>query len=183
MFEGKLSAIQEAFEKKITEKFSQVQLSAEMLNKRIVQLEKELQEEKDKTKKFCETLQTTTVAGLEELKNMIESEKVNRLEKEAQILKKVSEDFTKVNERFDASKKATEGALNTLKQELKKKEVDTSKSDQLFRQQAMQDIENLKILLKNEMEDRQHTEEQMSQSIDQIVGQIHESLKLVSKGN
>jgi len=181
MFDNKLATVQESLEKKLSEKFSALQITIDIQSKRINTLEKLLADEKERNDKITQEIKIGVVGQLDDLKNLIEQEKVARLEKEAQILKRMTDDFNKMTDRLDSERILRDQALANLRDEIQRKDLDKMKNEQTFKQQIMEEIEVMKQNLKQEMLNREATEEHMVQTIDQIVQQIQESLHIVAK--
>eukprot|EP01027_Heterolobosea_sp_BB2_P005264 GEZU01008073.1.p1 GENE.GEZU01008073.1~~GEZU01008073.1.p1 ORF type:complete len:182 (+),score=66.52 GEZU01008073.1:159-704(+) len=181
MFESQLSQMQEAIDKRVGERFSQMQISIDILTKRIVQLEKELADEKDKNAKLNHELRTTVAQHVSDLQAAIETERVSRLEKEAQLLKKMSEDLFRMSERIENEKSVREHSQAALREEFDKLTRGREKNDEKFKAMVLEEIDILKAGLRLESENRATSEEQMVQTIDQIVSELQESLRIVSK--
>jgi len=181
MFDNKLNAIQDIFEKKISERYSQLQITIDMLTKRVGTLEKQLAEEKDKNAMISQDIRVNFLNQLDELKNVVESERVARLEKEAHILKQQAEDIMRCSERIENEKNTRDQQFSNIKDELQQSSRDRTKQHEHFKQQVIEDMDILKQALKAESKQREQTEEQMVTMIDSIVSEIQQSLRTVAK--
>lgn len=182
MFDNKLNAIQDIIEKKMSEKVSQLQITIDMLSKRTATLEKQLAEEKEKNTAISQDIRINFLSQLEELKNVVESERVSRLEKEAHILKQQAEDIMRCSERIESEKNIRDQQFLVLKDDIQQFNRDRVKQYEHLRQNVSEDIELLKQALRAEGKQREHTEEQMVTMIDSIVAEIQQSLRTVGSG-
>ncbi len=181
MMENKFQQLQDEIDKKFGEKLSQQQLTIDVMTKRIANLEKQLSDEKEKTMKLMQDLRMNGMNQYDELKTMLENERVARLEKEAMILKKTAEDLNRVHEKLEFEKSYREQSQNALLQEIQKLDNDRTKQEQIFKQYTMDELEILKQSLRMEQQAREAAEEQLVQTIDGIVAQLQESLRIVTK--
>lgn len=180
-FEGQIATVQNNLEKKLSERHSQSQIATDILTKRVVSLEKEVSEMREKTNKFLTDLKNNTLGQLEELQSQLENERISRAEKDAQLMKKISEETTRIHDRFEAEKADRDHVLQFVRDEADKSEKARDKSLEKFRSMILDEIDILKQALRMETEAREGAEEQMMDTIDHIVNQLRESFRIVSK--
>lgn len=181
MFETKLVQLQEAMEKKLSEKVITLQGTIDVLTKRVNTLEKQLADEKEKVEKLAQEVRIAIPNNFDEVKNSIDAEKVARLEKETQILKKMADDANRAQERTEHERQAREQSLVALREEAHKKEVEKLKHEQVFKQQVVEEMDMIRHSVKQEAATREANEEHIVATVDQIVQQVQESLSIVAK--
>eukprot|EP01064_Diplonema_japonicum_P028452 TRINITY_DN4362_c0_g1_i2.p1 TRINITY_DN4362_c0_g1~~TRINITY_DN4362_c0_g1_i2.p1 ORF type:complete len:244 (+),score=96.91 TRINITY_DN4362_c0_g1_i2:116-847(+) len=181
MFESKMKEMQVATDKKFTEKFTQVQLNVDILTKKIVSLEKELVSEREKNAQLIQKLNYEQQQSVQTLKNTLEQDKVQRMEKEAQMLRKGAEDAYRIQERLDIEKHARDVGFEGLREAIAKLSQDKDKHDEKFKSLMLADIEQLKAAVRFEHEEREQSEEQLVATMDQIVQKVEDALRVVSK--
>ncbi|KAG2375339.1 hypothetical protein C9374_009962 [Naegleria lovaniensis] len=179
--DNKINTVQDVIEKKMNEKFSQMQLVIDTLSKRVINLEKLLAEEKDYASKFSNTMKTGVIGQLEELRSMIEEERMTRLEKEAQLTRKINDEYFKVSQKLESEKKARELFITSTREDMERVEQAKAKIDQDFRTRIFDEVDNLREELKRETEQREIVDEQIVNSLDTIIKQVHDSLRMVTK--
>ncbi|KAF0974389.1 hypothetical protein FDP41_006421 [Naegleria fowleri] len=179
--DNKINTVQDAIEKKMNEKFCQMQLVIDTLSKRVINLEQLLAEEKDYASKFSNTMKTGVIGQLEELRSMIEEERMNRMEKEAQLTRKINDEYFKVSQKLESEKKARELFITSTREDMERVEQAKARIDQDFRTRIFEEVDNLREELRRETEQREIVDEQIVNSLDTIIKQVHDSLRMVTK--
>jgi hypothetical protein len=170
-------------EKKMNEKFDHLLTSYEILTKRSASLEKIISEEREHTRKIINDLKLGILSQLEDLKSIVEQERVARIEKETQILKKLTEEVYKLSEKVQLEKSKKDQTLTMLREEFQKNEIERSQAHEHFRQRVLEELNIMKQALKAETENREAAQEQIAITIDQIVSKIKESFKMFSNND
>lgn len=181
MFETRLKDIAENIEKAYAAKLDGIQMSVDVLTKKVVSLEKELVSERERTAKLASELRHASTNSVADVKAALEQEKTGRLEKEAQILKKIAEDTQRTNERVEIEKNQRIEHVDTVKEELTKQMKSDQRVAEKFRSKTLDDLDCLKTAIKVEAQARESGEENIANSMDIMVTQLHEGLKIVSK--
>ena len=181
MFEGKMRDQQETMDRQFTDKFSQMQHNVDILTKKIVSLEKELVSEREKNAQLLQKVSYESQQSVQNLKNTMEQDKVQRMEKDAQLLRKSAEDVYRLQERMDVEKQARDLGFESLRDAISKLANDKDKHDEKFRSLVLGDIEQLKSAVRFEHDEREQSEEQLVKTMDQIVNQVQDALRVVSK--
>eukprot|EP00761_Pharyngomonas_kirbyi_P006711 gb/GECH01006719.1/.p1 GENE.gb/GECH01006719.1/~~gb/GECH01006719.1/.p1 ORF type:complete len:285 (+),score=79.38 gb/GECH01006719.1/:1-855(+) len=179
--DSQVNNVQNSLDKKISERHSQNQIANDILTKRVVSLEKEVGEMREKTNKMINDLKSNTLSQIEELQAQLENERIARAEKDAQLMKKISEETSRIQERLESEKAERDHVLSTVRDEADKGEKARDKSLEKFRSMMLDEIDILKQALRMETEAREGSEEQMMDTIDHIVNQLKESFRIVSK--
>ena len=181
MCDNKINTIQDLIEKKMSEKFSQMQQTVDTLTKRVLSLEKCLAEEKDYSSKFSTSMKSGVLGQLEELRNLVEDERLNRLDRESQMMRKFNDEYYKLSQKLDTEKKSREIFMNSTREEIERIEQAKAKIDQDFRAQLFEEIDSIRDEIKVEKEQREIVDEQIVSSLDTIIKEVHDSLRLVTK--
>eukprot|EP01059_Diplonema_ambulator_P015991 TRINITY_DN2722_c0_g1_i1.p1 TRINITY_DN2722_c0_g1~~TRINITY_DN2722_c0_g1_i1.p1 ORF type:complete len:283 (+),score=152.72 TRINITY_DN2722_c0_g1_i1:32-850(+) len=181
MFEGRMKEMQAAMDKKFTEKFTQMQLNVDILTKKLVSLEKELVAEREKNAQLIQKLNYEQQQSVQTLKNTLEQDKVQRMEKEAQVLRKSAEDTNKIQNMLAVEKQARDVGFEGLREAIAKLSQDKDKHDEKFKSLVLADIEQLKAVVRMEHDEREQSEEQLVATMDQIVQKVEDALRVISK--
>jgi len=179
--DNKINTVQDMIDKRLTERFAQMQMSVDGLTKRVFVLEKMLADERDMSNKFTTTMKTGVQGQLEELKAMIEDERLNRLEKETQMTRRMNEEYSKISQRVEFEKKARENFMVSTREDVQRIEEAKAKIDKDFRTQLFDEVDVLREDLRQEKENREAIDEQIVASLDSIIKQVQDSLRMVSK--
>eukprot|EP01012_Entosiphon_sulcatum_P057390 TRINITY_DN81146_c0_g1_i1.p1 TRINITY_DN81146_c0_g1~~TRINITY_DN81146_c0_g1_i1.p1 ORF type:complete len:292 (+),score=82.32 TRINITY_DN81146_c0_g1_i1:132-1007(+) len=180
-FEQKLKEIAENVDRAHSDKMLQMQVNIDILTKKMLSLERELGEERERTARLAAELRHAATTSTSDLKAALEQEKVSRVEKEAQILRKISEDVYKVQERADIERASREAGLEKVREEFAKALKQRDQFEEKFRAKTLEEIDALKQSLRVETEMRESGEEQLAHSVDGIVQQLHDTLKQLTR--
>ena len=180
MLDHRIKEVSESMERKVNDKLVLMQHNVDILTKKLERVTSELASERDKTGRLTQELRTQYLAGLQEMKQGVEMEKAQRMEKEALLLKRLTEDVHRLQERLDVERHTREAAFKTAREEGGKKSVaPTDKVDERFKAHVLDDIECLKTALRLEAETRERGEESLASTMDELVRQVHAGLRLV----
>ena len=180
MFEAKMKEMQDVMEKKFSDKSLQMQMNIDLLTKKIVSLEKELVNEREKNTQLVQKVSYDVQQNLQTIRNSLEQEKVQRTEKEAQQLRKSAEGIYSIQEKLEVERHAREVGMEGLRAAISKLSQDRDKHDEKFKSLVLGDIEQLKAAVRFEHDEREQQEEQLVQTMDQIVNQVQDALRVVS---
>eukprot|EP00756_Hemistasia_phaeocysticola_P057674 Hpha_TRINITY_DN3427_c0_g1::TRINITY_DN3427_c0_g1_i1::g.32661::m.32661 len=181
MFEARLIEVQGSIERSLTERNSQMQLNIDIITRKMVSLEAELAQERDTNRQLLEKLSQSVNQEVKNIRSTLDHEKVLRMEKEAQLLRKSAEDVYQLQEKLNAEKSAREVGLNGLRDAIAKFSKERTKEDEKFKSGVVSDVQQLKAAVRCEHDERKESEEQMVNTIDQVVKQVNEALQVVSK--
>merc|ERR1712227_84548 len=91
---------------------SAMQATMEGLSHRCMYLERSLQKEKEQRQKELEENNALILKQVQDFRMAFEMERVSRLERESQILKRIGEDKQQLLEKLDAERMSRESSLN-----------------------------------------------------------------------
>eukprot|EP01062_Namystynia_karyoxenos_P005293 TRINITY_DN11876_c0_g4_i1.p1 TRINITY_DN11876_c0_g4~~TRINITY_DN11876_c0_g4_i1.p1 ORF type:complete len:306 (+),score=146.82 TRINITY_DN11876_c0_g4_i1:80-919(+) len=181
LFEGRMQEMREALRREFTDRLTQQQMSVDVLTKKLVSVEKDLAMEREKNAQLLDKLDKGMSQEVRNIKATLDQDKVHRMEKEAQLLRKCAEDIYRLQERLDVEKHAREVAMEGFRDCIGGLGQDKTKDDDKFKSMVLNDLEQLKSAVRYEHEEREQAEEQMVQTMDQMVRQVQEALRVVSK--
>eukprot|EP00760_Papus_ankaliazontas_P034093 PhM_4_TR6966/c0_g1_i1/m.17319 len=181
MIEHKVKEVQETVDKKINDKLVLMQHNVDILTKKLERVTSELAAERDKTSRLTEELRVQYRDGLHEIKQGVEHEKAQRMEKEAMLLKRLTEDVHRMQERLDVERHTRDTALRQVKDDLQRFGANGGKpaADEKFRIHVLDDIECLKTALQLETEARERGEDGLATTMDELVRQVQAGLRMV----
>eukprot|EP01065_Artemidia_motanka_P032745 TRINITY_DN39730_c0_g1_i1.p1 TRINITY_DN39730_c0_g1~~TRINITY_DN39730_c0_g1_i1.p1 ORF type:complete len:283 (+),score=117.31 TRINITY_DN39730_c0_g1_i1:59-850(+) len=181
LFESRMVELQATTDRTLSERLTQMQLNVDILTRKMVSLEAELAQERDTNRQLLDKLNQTVAQEVKNIRSTLDHEKVLRMEKEAQLLRKSAEDVYQLQERLNSEKSAREIGLTGVREAIARLTKMQGKEDEKFKTSVLSDIDQLKNAVNFEHEERKEAEEQMVQAMDQIVKQVHDSLQVVSK--
>eukprot|EP01063_Lacrimia_lanifica_P035783 TRINITY_DN690_c0_g2_i1.p1 TRINITY_DN690_c0_g2~~TRINITY_DN690_c0_g2_i1.p1 ORF type:complete len:298 (+),score=163.96 TRINITY_DN690_c0_g2_i1:124-894(+) len=181
MFETKMKEMQETMEKNFNDKMAVMKHNVDILTKKIITLEKDLVTERERSAQLMQKVSYESQQSVQNIKNTLDQEKVQRMEKEAQLLRKSAEDVHRLQERLDDEKRAREVDVGSLRDAIRKLSSDKDKHDEKFRSLVLSDIDQLKAAVRCEHDSREQAEEQLAATMAQIVDQFEDAFRVVSK--
>merc|ERR1711907_158325 len=109
-----------------------MQATIEGLSHRCMYLDRSLAKEKEQRQKDLEENNALILKQVHDFRTAFEMERVSRLEREAQILKRIGEDKQQLLEKLDAERMSRESSVNVVRDEL------TQTTDKLSRMLQME---------------------------------------------
>merc|ERR1711934_66912 len=109
-----------------------MQATIESLSYRCIYLERQQEKEKEQRQKELEENNAVILKQVHDFRTAFEMERVSRLEREAQILKRIGEDKQQLLEKLDAERMSRESSVNVVRDEL------TQTTDKLSRMLQME---------------------------------------------
>ena len=177
MLEQRIKEVTESIDKKVSEKLVLMQHNIDIVTKKMERMTVELAAERDKTSRLTQELRNQYQTGLQEMKHGVEFEKSQRMEKEAMLLKRLTEDVHRLQERLDVERHMRE---SLAKQIQTPPPPSNSKSlDDKFKAHVLDDIECLKVAIRMECETRERGEENLASTMDELVRQVHAGLRQI----
>ena len=181
LIDARAKELAQQLEKKVTDKMVQMHHAVDTLTKRVGQLNAELALEREKNVRLTQELRYHASQGLQDVRQAVEQERVQRCEKEALIVKKLGEDVFRLQERLDVERHAREVMLVAVKEDMGKVGKSREKSDERFVRKLREDITALKQQLKAEEESRERGEEHLAQAMEEVVQQVHSGLRALAQ--
>jgi len=129
-----------------------------------------------------EQLEQRLMLKIDASKAGLDDEKVSRLEREAQTLKRVGEDVFRLQERIEQEKSQREAALHSMQSELNEVAGGRNLSDEKFQALILGEIAALKSKLQVERDERVCEDEQIVLAINDYTKALQDGLRIVSAG-
>ncbi len=120
---------------------------------------------------------------VEGLRDLFNFEKNSRSDRDGNIKRKLEVEVERLTENLIKEKAAREELTRYVKEELSNKERILNLNYNQFTRNIIEDINALRESLQRECETREQVDEHMVTTIDQIVKQLHESLRIVTKSD
>merc|ERR1712028_42540 len=96
-------------------KIAQMQSTIESLSYRCIYLERQQAKDREKSQKEIEDNNAQILKQVHDFRTAFEMERVSRLEREAQLLKRIGEDKQQLMEKLDAERMARESSVNVVR--------------------------------------------------------------------
>jgi hypothetical protein len=161
-------------EKKVQERMISLHRNVDVLVRRVDVLNKELAVEREKNVRLTQELKYQASQGLTEVKASIEQERTQRVEKEAMLTRKLSEDVFRLQERLDVERHARDEMVAAVRGELAAASRQRHSADEQIVQKLLDDIKAVKLGI--EREEREKGEEHLAAALNDVVRQVQSSL-------
>ena len=157
-----------------------VKTSVGALSRSFAELNTGLREEREQRGVQMDQLSQRLSLKIDECKAGIEDERVARLEREAQTLKRVGEDVLRLQERIETEKSNREAALHSLQSELNEMAGGRNLSDEKFQALVLGELAGVKGKLQVEREERISEDEQIVLAINDYTKALQDGLRIVA---
>lgn len=155
--------------------------SIDALSRTFAELHGGLREEREQRRVDVEHLAQSVVAKVDECQAGIDDERVHRLEREAQTLKRVGEDIYRLSEKVDTERGAREASVAQLATELASVTRRADTHDDKFQTIVLTEIAALKGALNAEKEERVAEDEQIVHAINDYTRALQDGLRIVNQ--
>ena len=178
--ETEMKAAQDKIMLSVREHSLGLKASIDALGRSFAELHGALREEREQRAKDMEQLAVTLAAKVEEVAGSVDDERVARLEREAQTLKRVGEDILGCQERVEAVRKDLGQQTATMQAELSHLAGARSGAEEHFQAALMNEVNVLKSALQAEREERQSEDEQIVHAINDYTRALQDGLRIVN---
>ena len=175
-----LEAMDAKFTKQLGDMQAGLKASLDSLSRTFAELHNGLKQESEQRRMDIEHLAQGVAAKLDETRQAIDDEKVSRLEREAQILKRTGEDIFRLQEKIDGETTVWEAALQTLHTEIHGSITNRTGADEKFHSLILGEMASLKNKLQMEQEQRRSEDEQIVLAINAYTKALQDGLRIVN---
>lgn len=179
---SELKTMYERFSAQTKETQKTLKASVDALSRSFSELNSSLREEREQRSIQMDQLAQRLMLKIDETKASLEDERVSRLEREAQTLKRVGEDIFRLQERIEKEKSNREASLHSMQSELNEMAGGRNLSDEKFQALILGEIANLKNKMQMEREERISEDEQIVLAINDYTKALQDGLRIVSAG-
>mmetsp|Transcript_7855 Transcript_7855/g.26087 ORF Transcript_7855/g.26087 Transcript_7855/m.26087 type:complete len:293 (-) Transcript_7855:597-1475(-) len=180
--EQDIRALEEAFAVQMREMQAGLKAQVDALSRTFAELHNGLREEREQRRVDVEHLAQNVVAKVEECKAGLDDERVNRLEREAETLKRVGEEMFRLQEKVDNERGQREATTQSLATELQNMSRARGSSDEKFEAHVLSEMSNLKNALLLEREERCTEDEQIVVALNATTAALQDGLRIVNNG-
>ena len=176
-----LKAMEQGIAAHVREMQQGLKASIDALTRSFAELHQGLREEREQRRVDVEHLAQSVVAKVDECQTGIDDERVERLEREANTLKRVGEDIFRLQEKVDAERVARETGVNALRTQLDDVVRRADTHDDKFQTIVLTEIASLKSALNAEKEERVAEDEQIVHAINDYTRALQDGLRIVNQ--
>ena len=178
---GEVRALEGRLEGHLRESQAGLHKSLDALGQTLGELRSAHRQEAEQRRVDIEHLAQGVAAKIDETREAVDDEKVARLEREAQILKRTGEDVFRLQEKIDSEALRREEQFNVIQATLSDTLASTQNREEQFRSLVLGEVATLKNGLQVEVEERQAEDEQIVLAINAYTKALKDGLRIVNK--
>lgn len=181
MFEAKLTAMQAQFKKDLREAFEPLQTQIDALVGRVEKLEETMAHERRDREKEIQRANKEVLDKFREHQKEFEVEKVTRLQREAQTLKRVGDEVFRIQQKITAERAAREAAIVLMKDDFTSAHKAREKADEVFKSEMLRKMGVVEKDLEVETKNREASEEQLVNALNDYTQALQDGLRIVNR--
>merc|ERR1719484_365766 len=166
MFEAKVQAMQREFKAELRGAFEPLQAQIDALVGRVEQLELTMENERRDREKEIQKANKEVLDKFAVHQKQFEVEKVTRLQREAQTLKRVGDEVFRIQQKITAERSARESAIILMKDDFLAATKAREKADEVFKGEMLRKMAAVEKDLEIETRNRQASEEQLVNALN-----------------
>ena len=177
---GEVRALEGRLEGHMRESQAGLHKSLDALGQALGELRSAHRQEAEQRRVDIEHLAQGVAAKIDETREAVDDEKVARLEREAQILKRTGEDVFRLQEKIDSESLRREEQFNLIQATLTDTLATNQNREEQFRSLVLGEVATLKNGLQVEVEERQADDEQIVLAINAYTKALQDGLRIVN---
>merc|ERR1719231_1449845 len=181
MFEAKIDKLQKEFRTELREVFEPLQSQIDRLVGRVERLEKTMEEEKRDREIEIQKANKEILDKFSEHQKQFEVEKVTRLQREAQTLKRVGDEVFRIQQKVTAERSAREAAIILMKDDFVTAHKAREKADEIFKGEMLRKMAVVEMDLEVETKNREASEEQLVNALNDYTQALQDGLRIVNR--
>ena len=183
MFEAKVQALQKRFKADLRECFEPLQSQIDALVSRVELLELTMENERRDREKEIQKANKEVLDKLAVHQKQFEVEKITRLQREAQTLKRVGDEVFRIQQKITAERTARESAITLMRDDFATANKTREKADEVFKSEMMRKMAVVEKDLEVETKNRETSEEQLVNALNDYTRALQDGLRIVNRAN
>ena len=183
MFEKKLYVLHREFKADLRNCFEPLQSQIDALVSRVEVLETTMENERRDREKEIQKANKEVLDKFAEHQKRFEVEKVTRLQREAQTLKRVGDEIFRVQQKITAERTAREAAMTLMKDDFMTVHKAREKADEVFKSEMLRKMAVVEKDLEIETKNREASEEQLVNALNDYTRALQDGLRIVNRAN
>ena len=183
MFEAKVVAMQREFKAKLRGAFEPLQSQIDALVSRVEELELVMENERRDREKEIQKANKEVLDKFAVHQKQFEVEKVTRLQREAQTLKRVGDEVFRIQQKITAERTAREAAIVLMKDDFMAAHKAREKADEVFKSEMLRKMAVVEKDLEVETKNREASEEQLVNALNDYTRALQDGLRIVNRAS
>jgi len=180
MFEAKVIALQKEFKADLRSAFEPLQAQIDALVGRVEQLELTMENERRDREKEIQKANKEVLDKFAVHQKQFEVEKVTRLQREAQTLKRVGDEVFRIQQKITAERTAREASIVLMKDDFMAAHKAREKADEVFKSEMLRKMSVVEKDLEVETKNREASEEQLVNALNDYTRALQDGLRIVN---
>lgn len=181
MFETKITKLQADFKEDLRQVFEPMQAQIDALVQRVELIEKTMGDEKRDREKEIQRANKEILDKFSAHQKQFEVEKVTRLQREAQVLKRVGDEVFRMQQKVTAERSAREAAIVLMKDDFMAAHKAREKADEIFKGEMLRKMAVVEKDLEVETKNREASEEQLVNALNDYTQALQDGLRIVNR--
>mmetsp|Transcript_4558 Transcript_4558/g.10335 ORF Transcript_4558/g.10335 Transcript_4558/m.10335 type:complete len:266 (-) Transcript_4558:250-1047(-) len=183
MFEQQLATMQIDFKEQLRATYEPLQEQIDAVVLRVERMEARMEEEKRDRELEIQRANKELLGKFAEHVKQFEVEKVARLQREAQTLKRVGDEVFRVQQKVTAERTAREASITLMKDDFFAAVKAREKADEIFKGEMFRKMAAVERDLEVETANRVSSEEQLVSALNDYTRALQDGLKIVNRAN
>jgi hypothetical protein len=163
--------------------YEPLQAQVDKLAVRVEQIEKTIEEEKQNREAEIKRANAELLAKFSEHVKQFEVEKVARLQREAQTLKRVGDEVFRVQQKIAGERATREAAIVQMKDDFAASVKARDKADEVFKAEMLRKVTAVERDLEVETAAREASEEQLISALNDYTRALQDGLRIVNRAH
>uniref|UniRef100_A0A6V4UDE8 SF-assemblin n=1 Tax=Prymnesium polylepis TaxID=72548 RepID=A0A6V4UDE8_9EUKA len=181
MFENKITRLQQDFKEELRQVFEPLQTQIDTLVQRVEDIEKTMADEKRDREKEIQRANKEILDKFSIHQKQFEVEKVTRLQREAQVLKRVGDEVFRMQQKVTAERASREAAIVLMKDDFMAAHKAREKADEIFKGEMLRKMAVVEKDLEVETKNREASEEQLVNALNDYTQALQDGLRIVNR--
>jgi len=181
MFEAKVQAMQKEFKAELRACFEPLQAQIDALVSRVELLEVTMENERRDREKEIQKANKEVLDKFAVHQKQFEVEKVTRLQREAQTLKRVGDEVFRIQQKITSERTAREAAITLMKDDFMTAQKAREKADEIFKSEMLRKMASVEKDLEVETKNREASEEQLVNALNDYTRALQDGLRIVNR--
>jgi hypothetical protein len=183
MFEAKVVAMQREFKSELRAAFEPLQSQIDAIVGRVEQLELVMENERRDREKEIQKANKEVLDQFAIHQKQFEVEKITRLQREAQTLKRVGDEVFRIQQKITGERTAREAAIVLMKDDFFAAHKAREKADEIFKSEMLRKMAVVEKDLEVETKQREASEEQLVNALNDYTRALQDGLRSVNRAN
>jgi len=180
MFEAQIIAMEEKLESGLDERLEKVEEAVSAVSDRLALIERDFAIERDRYVRDIEDKNALVARDVNTLQQAFENERVLRAEKEAIIIKRLTDLETKTDDKLETHKVSTDSKLISVRADMEEIHRMNSSGEDKFENFALEELASLKNSVIIETQSRESADDDLVNALNHYTKALQDALRIIN---